>query len=462
MAAATPRPPLPLARQHARWLLVGFLAVELLVAGLVTGWVLLPLAQRSADDLARLMVLSAQTWAELPPATRPAFEVELLRSHGLALRADLPAQARDEVNPPYFYLLESALTRRLQQPMNLMQERVQDQAWYWAPIPTGPSGRLALLVGVSETRIQSQPLVALGVALAGAVLAAVVLAHLLARQLTRPLARLEAATATVGQGGVPLALPETGSRELVALSRRFNAMATQVQDLLRARTTLLAGVSHDLRTPLARLRLALELLKDQPSPALLARMEGDLEQMNQLIGDVLSLARGLAQEPTQALDMPQFLEQLALESQGLVAQISIDCAAGQVHAAPTALRRALGNLLQNALRYGCPEPAAGQSPAPIELRGEVSPQGWRLSVLDHGPGIPPEQLQAVFEPFVRLETSRSPASGGSGLGLSIVRELARAHGWQVGLANRPQGGLQAWVFVPTPGSPLAPPAVQPA
>jgi two-component system, OmpR family, osmolarity sensor histidine kinase EnvZ len=437
--STAPTDPTPsLAQQNTRLLAVAFVLMELLVMGLFAFWVVLPLARRSADDLAGLMVLSAQTWAELPPVTRPAFEVELLKSHALVLRADPPGAAPDEWHPPYFYLLEDALARRTGHAQHLAREHLDSGTWYWASVPTG---RGQLTVGLSASRIDSQPLTAFFVAIFSGLAGAVGISIWLARRLTQPLAQLEAASALIGQGGMPLLLPETGPLELVRLSRRFNAMAQQVHDLLSTRTTLLAGVSHDLRTPLARMRLALEMLKDNPDPALIAHMDRDIEQMNHLIGQVLDLARGLAHEASVPTDVAALLQQLADEQISASTPVSVSCPTVQLDVAPGALHRALGNLLQNALRY-----APGQ---PVELVCEVRPTSVRLGVLDRGPGIAPEHLDAVFEPFHRLETSRSPATGGAGLGLAIVRELARANGWQVRLQARPGGGLQAWIDIRT-------------
>jgi two-component system osmolarity sensor histidine kinase EnvZ len=269
---------------------------------------------------------------------------------------------------------------------------------------------------------------------------AVSVAFWLARRLTQPLARLEAASALIGQGGHPLMLVEAGPRELVSLSRRFNTMAQQVSDLLAARTTLLAGVSHDLRTPLARMRLALEMLKDAPNPALIERLERDIDHMNRLIGNVLELARGLQQETPVDTDLPDFLHQIAADFSTPSSPVTLTCPPGHWPVAPTALQRAVGNLLQNAQRY-----APG---TPVALVARFENKHCHIGVLDRGPGIPPAQREAVFQPFHRLDASRSPATGGSGLGLAIVRELARANGWRVSLTDNPGGGLQAWLELP--------------
>ena len=318
----------------------------------------------------------------------------------------------------------------------LRQPGTDGADWYWARLPSG-SGTLA--VGLSSERINSRPLVALLIALLGGLGLAVGLAWWLARRVTEPLARLEAASAQLGQGETPALLPETGPREIVALSRRFNTMTVQVQELMTARTTLLAGVSHDLRTPLARMRLALEMLRTQPSTTLLDRLERDMELMNQLIGNVLDLARGLEHEPATPVDMAALLHELAAEHATAASPVQVRCEPCVRPVPAIALRRALGNLLQNALRYA--------PSGPVELVCEQDGAYCRVGVLDRGPGIPADQVEAMFQPFQRLEPSRSPKTGGSGLGLAIVRELAQANGWRVSLGERAGGGMEAWVVL---------------
>lgn len=421
--------------QHTTLMLTGaFVVIEVLLVTLFVLFVLQPLARRSADDLAALMVLSAQTWAELPPQTRPAFEEELLTSHALALRPASRHTGPDEWHPLYFYVLEDALGRRTGAAQHLVSEVTEGNTWYWYNVPTGigPLG-----VGLAKSRIESQPFVALAIGSVAGLFFVVALAYWLARRITGPLARLEAASALIGQGATPTLLPETGPRELASLSRRFNAMARQVSDLLSARTTLLAGVSHDLRTPLARMRLALEMLKTTPTPQLIERLERDIAQMNQLIGNVLDLARGLEHEQPVVTDWGDFLTQIAADFSTPDVSVDVRFPAGTWPVARSALQRAIGNLLQNAQRYA--------PHAPVELVCEVAGPRCRIGVLDRGPGIAADKIESMFAPFQRMEASRSPATGGSGLGLAIVRELARANRWDVTLSARPGGGLQAWI-----------------
>ncbi|MBU0751305.1 MAG: HAMP domain-containing protein [Gammaproteobacteria bacterium] len=426
-----------LARHNAVLLAAVFIVFELLVAAAVVAFVMAPMARRSADDLAGLMVLAAQTWNELPPGTRPDFEVELARSHLLSLRAQPPAGDTDEWRGPYLHFIETALAGKTRRPQPLIRETRNGEDWFWSALPLGTN---SIAVGFPARRVGTQPLRTLLVTAGGALLLALLAAVWLARRTVGPLARLEKAVADVGRGEAPELLPETGPRELAALAARFNQMARQVDELLAARTTLLAGVSHDLRTPLARMRLALALLAEQPTPALIARMESDIEEMDRLIGKVLDLARGLEREAPRDNDLAALLADLASGAAPDSVRIKLPAGSLDVAAPPTALRRVLGNLIENALRYG-----NGQ---PIELLAVADANAIRIGVLDRGPGIPAEQMDAVFQPFHRVEASRSAVTGGSGLGLAIVRQLAAGNGWQITLRNREGGGLEAWLTVP--------------
>lgn len=442
-----------LVRQYRRWLAGAFISLELMLALLFVGFWVLPMAQRSANDLAGLMVLSAQTWAELPPETRADFEQELNASHGLEIQPARPQTPVDETHPPFVYLLEQGLRQRIPGATHLVREWRDGLAWFWVNVPAG-SGYLA--VGVAQSRYDSQPLGILAVGMLISLFMAWGLAAWLARRIVSPLQDLSRAMSVVGQGGTPQALPETGPQELADLSRHFNVMVHQVQDLLSTRTTLLAGISHDLRTPLARMRLAVEILREAPaqsadgletddaSAPYLAHLERDIAQMNQLIGELLVLARGLESEPPQEVNVPDFLAELATEFALALpdgsSPMPLNVQPCRVLVPPLALRRALGNLLQNAQRYA---PADS-----VSLVCEPLLTGCRISVLDRGPGIADEQLPKMLQPFQRLEPSRSPASGGFGLGLAIVNALATANAWQFELSNREGGGLAACLVLP--------------
>ena len=438
--------PHSLAAQNARWFAVLFIAVELVTIVVTLVFVLWPLSRRAADDFAGLLMLSAQTWSELPPSTRPVFEDELALTYRVAVRPGMqPPPDSGLRHGFYVYFLERALARRLGSEVYFSDEPGADgERWLWTALPSG--GRL-IGVGFAASRLQTHPLVALTLAaVIGAVLVAV-LAQRLARWITRPIARLERAAAQLAQGLSPALLEETGPRELSSLARHFNQMATQLGELSQARTTLFAGISHDLRTPLARMRLALEMLATNPDPRLIVRMENDIDVMNRLIAQLLDIARGLATEPVEEIRLRSWLEaraQLhAAQASAAGSALAVRCDDGlRVCVAQGLLARVLDNLIDNALRY---------APGPVEVvaeRGTGRQEGRpvvRIGVLDRGPSIPPDQLEAVFRPFHRVEGSRSPVTGGFGLGLAVVRQLAKANGWRVSLVRRDGGGLEAWV-----------------
>ncbi len=408
------------------------LAFQLVVLAVAVATVFLPMARRSADDLAALMVLSAQTWVELPPETRGDFVDELAKSHDLWLfKADAPLSDEGQFLP-YLLLLERALTERVGMPIHVKITHWEKQ-WMWAEIPIG--GQM-IRIGFTLGRLGVHPLLALLLVMVAGVVLVPLTALVLARRIARPLARLADAAASVGEGLTPELLPESGPAELAALAATFNRMARQVKALMDNRTTLLAGISHDLRTPLARLRLGLAMMPENANPALTARMERDMEEMNRLIGGFLELAQGLGQEEKQAVDLAALLGDLA-QGTALEWRAPPPCIR---EVAPVALRRLLTNLIENALRYGGGEP--------VSMALDCA-EGWaRIGVFDRGAGIPPDQAEEVFRPFYRLESSRSSATGGSGLGLAIARQLADANGWKIELLARPGGGTEARLTIP--------------
>jgi signal transduction histidine kinase len=266
------------------------------------------------------------------------------------------------------------------------------------------------------------------------VLAAVLYA--MARTITRPLAELAAAAEAVGRGGRS-PLRETGARELREATRAFNAMQERLHRYLDSRTRVLSAMSHDLRTPLTRLKLRAESLDDD---SLRERFNSDLDEMQRMVTGALNLFRGMNHdEPLQAVDVDALVAELRAEQAELGVAVEVTgSAVAPVSARPTALKRCIGNLLSNAAKYGT-KPAIAIEDGPNELV---------LRVLDDGPGIPPEMLEQVFEPFFRLESSRNADTGGVGLGLAIARDLAQAHGGSLTLRNRAPRGLEATLRLP--------------
>lgn len=412
-------------------LALAFVVFQAAAFWVVTRTLIVPVAERSADDLAGLIVLSAQTWVELPPETRAAFERELARQHGLRLTTiDVGATT---AAPRFAFRkhIEAALGRRVGDEVVL--RGVPESAAVWLEIPVGGHD---LRVGFFPDRYAVKlPLAAITVIVLGTLLS-LLTALFLVRRITVPLARASQAASQVGAGELPEPLPETGPAELAELARRFNTMAAEVRNLLDNRTTLLGGISHDLRTPMTRLQLNLEMLRDAPSPARIDRALADLADMNQLISGYLELARTTQTEQKVHFDLGALLGEMALEA-GLRWVDTAPCA---VEAGRLAVKQIVSNLIQNAKRYG-----GGNS---VELVLVCNDTRASVVVRDAGPGIPDDQLDKVFRPFYRLEGSRSQATGGTGLGLAIVRQLAESNGWKVTLRNRPAGGLEAVLEIP--------------
>jgi len=252
------------------------------------------------------------------------------------------------------------------------------------------------------------------------------------QRITRPLVQVAQRAETFRGGENFQPLPEQGPQELVSLARNFNTMAREISTLLSNRTTLLAGISHDLRTRLTRMRLALELLPDDVDQSLVDRFERNLAAMDALIGDALRFARGATEAP-QEVELVPFVADVLGSFDPPVPLSHRDAEGLQVAVAPGALQRILVNLVNNGLQHG------------NDVR--VSILGRDIHVIDSGPGIPEAAREEVFQPFFRLDRSRNVGTGGSGLGLAIVQQLCQAQGWRVRIEEAPGGGADVVVTI---------------
>jgi len=272
----------------------------------------------------------------------------------------------------------------------------------------------------------------------GVLLVAVVAITLVAvRWVTRPLKTLAEAADTLGADIDRPPLDENGPLEVSRAARAFNTMQQRLAAFIRDRTRVLAAMSHDLKTPITRLRLRAELLDDAQ---LRAKFIGDLEEMESMVGATLDFMRGLeSREQAQPLDVMALLESLQEDARELGGKVAIEGAARlPYHGHPQALKRCLANLIGNAVQYG----------KTATIRVSDADDRVQICIRDEGPGTPESELERVFEPFHRLEASRSRDTGGTGLGLSIARNVARAHGGDIVLRNVPEGGLEAMLTLP--------------
>lgn len=272
----------------------------------------------------------------------------------------------------------------------------------------------------------------IGVRLAALLLAAWVGA----RWLSRPMGQLAAAARELGRNIERPPLPEEGTLECREASRVFNQMQARIRRQLQDRDRFVAAVSHDLRTPLTRLRLRAEVLPGEADRTAFAR---DIAEMDAMIAATLDHLRGVAlAEPLAPLDMQALVQSLADDQADGGHDVLVQGQAGLLPAQAGAMRRCLDNLVGNAVRYG--------GGAEVTLSDDGA--AVRIAVRDHGPGLPEAELDRVLEPFYRAETSRNRLHGGVGLGLSIARDIAERHQGSLRLHNAPGGGLLALLELP--------------
>jgi len=265
----------------------------------------------------------------------------------------------------------------------------------------------------------------------------IALALLAVRWLTHPLAVLATAADELGRDMHRPPLPEQGPAEVRRAASAFNTMQARLQTYLREREHMLAAVSHDLRTPITRLRLRTELI---PDTVMRDKFDNDLAEMEAMTAAALEFLRGAGtDEPVQPVDVMALLESLQADMEEVGHEVSLEGnTIAPYPARPLALKRLITNLLDNAIKYG--------SRATISI--EDKPTRLQIVIGDEGPGITADQLEHVFEPFYRLEGSRNRETGGVGLGLAVARDIARAHGGDLKLRNRSGGGLEAVLSLP--------------
>ncbi len=257
------------------------------------------------------------------------------------------------------------------------------------------------------------------------------------RWVTGPLAQLATAAEKLGEDINRPPLPETGPSEAQRAARAFNTMQRRLARFIADRTRIFTAMSHDLKTPITRLRLRTEMLEDEGLRAKFAR---DLEEMEAMVTQTLDFMRDAStSEAVQRIDAMALLESLQADYQDTGSRVEIEGRVALPYPGrPLALRRCLSNLVDNAIRYG----------KRANIVVEDAPDRLTLRVLDHGPGMPAAELEQAFEPFFRGEASRNRDTGGTGLGLGIARNIARAHGGDLVLRNRAEGGLEAVLTLP--------------
>jgi two-component system osmolarity sensor histidine kinase EnvZ len=420
-----------------------FLLVALLMLLSVAAWFAIfrsyerePRARQLAQTLISVANLTRAALISARPDARRELLRELSDREGIRI---YPAESTDRIEPLpdrfFLHRVEELVREQLGPGTRLTLEREgemalfvnfrvddSDEGDYWLALPRERIDRVF-------------PLGWLGWGVA-ALLLSLLGAWLIVFRITRPLKALQAAAQKVGAGETPPRLDEGGPSELATVAGAFNQMSADLAQIDQDRALILAGISHDLRTPLTRLRMGIEMSADE---GLREGMTADIEEMDKTIGQFLDFARSEGGEAPQAVDLAALLADLASQyrRRGFAVDMTVAVPSAPTIDAlrPQALRRAVSNLIDNALRY------AG-SDNPVELDLNVAGGESVIEVRDRGPGIPPQDVERIKRPFARLEEARSNTAG-AGLGLAIVERIARSHNGRLELLPRPGGGLIA-------------------
>lgn len=399
-------------------------------------FIAIPMAERSADDFAAIIISAAHALRDAPEESHDELMLQLLQDHGLIVTTQTPALSEKTFDVPYYIFFQESLARRAGQELKIIES--ERGPLIWVDVPTDG---MTIRMGFHRGRLGTNPPVVLIMAIGAGALLTVFASLLEVRRVVEPLERMSAAVQEVGLGHRPPVLAEDGPKEIATLARAFNRMSADIEQLSENRTVVVAGISHDLRTPLTRLGLAVEMLSEDSDAELITGIRRDLAAMRSLIDQFLQYSQDLGDERPVEVDLGQVLEAHAadLRRQGTDVHLN-SCDPCPYLADPVALGRLLDNLLENAANYG------GGAKVDVDLHCDQHMVS--IEIADRGAGIPADQAEAVFRPFHRLERARSSKTGGSGLGLAIARQLANKHGWSIELVAREGGGTVAKVQLP--------------
>lgn len=398
-----------------------------------------PRAFQIAQQISSVVNLTRSALITADPTKRIDLLRDLSQQEGIQVYADAPNVPVEPLSErPLTQLITAELQRRLGTDTQLLGSRegmrsiwvnfeIDGQA-YWVRLPRERIERAEQLRWIGWGALT--------------LLLSVAGAFLIVARINRPLRELARATAAIGRGETPRPVAESGPSEIRTLARAFNQMTSDLKRIDEDRALLLAGVSHDLRTPLARIRLGVEMLGDKTDTTLRQGMVQDIEDIDAVINQFLDFARVTGEQSAASeVDLNELVNSVIERYQRQGKPVSGRLAdAPRLQMKALAIRRLLTNLIDNALRHGGPD---------VEIETAVSNGRVRLSVLDRGPGIPSADTERMLQPFTRLNEARS--TSGSGLGLAIVDRIAKLHGGGVSLLAREGGGLEARIEFPVEG-----------
>jgi len=427
------------------------LIVLLIALGQIGGGLLLremiikPRLDQIAESVARNVAAIRAGLLALPPAQRPAF-VEGFNRQAMAGRTGRtgrtdgagPAEApRVLLTPLERGFVRSVSARVASQGVEAVWRREPDGGLALRLTLDG-SDHWMVMPGLLPAREFTGALVAVSL---GSALLALAGALWFQRRLNRPLVRVVEAAQTLARGLEPTPLPEDGPTEVATVSRSFNQLVGSLRQTEHERALMLAGISHDLRTPLTKLRLGVEILRERMEPELVSSMTRSVEEMDAIVGQFLEFARGDEAEPRVDVDLAVLAREVQAAMRDHGEQVQFEEGASSLPAVamrPLAMRRVMVNLLENAFRHGRP---------PVQLHlGADDTHVW-FEVADRGDGIAPGQAETLKQPFRRAGGARRGPAG-AGLGLAIVQRIVRSHGGRFDLLEAEGGGLKARVMLP--------------
>jgi two-component system osmolarity sensor histidine kinase EnvZ len=395
-------------------------------------------AEQTAELLVSVVTLTKAALTHSSPDLRKELLIELVSNEGIRI---LTLEPEDKVDPPPANSLMPEIAMRVREKLGKdtrFSRRVNDMPGFWMSFDIdGDKYWLMLererIAGLTGVQWLGWAIVVGALSLLGAAL--------ISGLVNLPLARLTAAARSIAQGKRPAPLPEKGSQEIIQANRSFNQMVDDLQQLEKDRAIILAGISHDLRTPLARMQLEVEMANLSQD----ARdgIQSDIAQMDAIIGQFLDFARPTEAATFVPVDLSDLLEDCA-HAAGRLADVRTATAIEpgiHVPANATDLRRVINNVIENARRYG-KTPGADVTEIDIACHVRMTGHGRRavVEIGDHGVGVPDDQIQLLLRPFTRLDTARGQANG-AGLGLAIVERVITRHNAELQVRNRDGGGL---------------------
>lgn len=421
-----------------------FLLIAVLMILAVAAWAAIfsslerePRARQLAQMVVSVVNLTRSALVSAQPDKRRELLLELSDREGIRI---YPVEDNEVVAPlpersQFLQLVAAEVRRQLGADTRMTRNR-DGEAGFWVSFRIDGDDEYWLMLPRERVE-RNVPLHWLGWGSA-ALLLALAGAYLIMFRVTRPLKALAGAAHDIGLGRRPPPLAETGPDEIRSVTHAFNQMSSDLARLDEDRALILAGISHDLRTPLTRLRLAAEMAADE---ATREGISADIDEMDKIIGQFLDFARDTEGEPAEPTDLNAVIAHIAAPLLRRGARIELQLAElPPLMLRPLALLRLAGNLINNALRHG------GETGS-IEVATRREGSSVVLDVMDRGPGIPQGEAERLKQPFTRLEAARTGASG-AGLGLAIVDRVARGHGGRFDLLPREGGGLIARVTLP--------------